>query len=120
MTKDTVQHHIIRVEFDRFKAYERYTLHVRSFNILVGPNNAGKSTVLVAFRILSAALRKANTKKPEILPLGERQVYGYNVDLSAVSVAEENIFYNYDDSEPAKVVFHLSNQSTFTLLFPEK
>ena len=36
--------HFIRVEFYRFKAFERFTLHVRSFNILVGPNNAGKSS----------------------------------------------------------------------------
>src|ERR1700733_8073177 len=103
------RHHFVRVEFTHFKAFERFTLNLRHFNILVGPNNAGKSTILAAFRILAAALRRATTRKPEIVrgPLGLAP--GHKVDLSAVSVAEENIFYNYDDSEPASVRFTLSN-----------
>ena len=52
-------HNFVRVDFNRFKAFETFTLHLRHFNILVGPNNAGKSTILTAFRILAAAMRKA-------------------------------------------------------------
>lgn len=107
----TEKHHFVRVDFTRFKAFDSFTLHLRHFNILVGPNNAGKSTILAAFRILAAAMRRANTRKPEIVrgPLGLAP--GHNIDLSAVSVAEENIFYNYDDSEPASVRFRLSNKN---------
>jgi hypothetical protein len=36
------------------------------------------------------------------------------------SVAEENIFYNYNGSEADLVSFHLSNQNTLTLYFPEQ
>ena len=46
-------------------------------------------------------------------------VSGYEVDLAAISVAEENIFYNYQQEEPAQVVFHLSNGNSLTLFFPE-
>ena len=49
----------IRVVFKRFKAFESFTLNLRHFNIMVGPNNAGKSTILAAFRILAAGLRKS-------------------------------------------------------------
>src|SRR5690606_28946898 len=45
--------------------------------------------------------------------------FGYYVDLKGTSVAEENIFYNYDDSEVAIVIFTLSNRSELTLFFPE-
>ena len=45
---------------------------------------------------------------------------GHAVDISQISVAEENIFHNYDDSEPATVTFHLSNSNTLTLYFPEQ
>jgi hypothetical protein len=44
---------------------------------------------------------------------------GYPVDLSAISVAEENIFHNYDESEPATVTFTLSNKNILLLFFPE-
>src|SRR3954465_4217990 len=100
-------HNFVRVDFNRFKAFETFTLNLRHFNLLVGPNNAGKSTVLTAFRILAAAMRKANSKNPEIVqgPMGDR--YGYSIDLDAISVGGENIFYNYDDSEAAEVRFAL-------------
>src|SRR6185312_14403222 len=112
--------HFVRVDFNHFKAFDRFSLTLRHFNILVGPNNAGKSTILAAFRILAAAMRRATTRRPEIVrgPLGLAP--GYNIDLSAVSVAEENIFYNYDDSEAASVSFKLSNKNELLLYFPER
>lgn len=111
--------HFSRVEFSRFKAFDRFTLHLRHFNILVGPNNAGKSTILAAFRILAAAMRRANTRGSELVKGPEGNTFGYAIDLSAISVAEENIFYNYDDSQPATVRFSLSNKNDLVLYFPE-
>ena len=112
-------HHFVSVEYDRFKAFQRFTLNLRRFNILVGPNNSGKSTVLASFRILAAALRKARSKTPELVetPLGLR--YGYHIDLHGISVAEENIFFNYDDSKPASVRFRLSHRRELLLSFNE-
>ena len=110
----------VRVDFRRFKAFERFTLHLRPFNILVGPNNAGKSTILAAFRILSAAMRVANARKPTYVADSDGQTLGYAINLSALSIAEENIFYNYDESSPATVEFHLSNKNKMLLYFPER
>jgi putative AbiEii toxin of type IV toxin-antitoxin system/AAA ATPase-like protein len=113
-------HRFVRVDFRRFKAFEAFTLHLRQFNILVGPNNCGKSTILAAFRILAAAMRRASTRKPDMIPGPRGNTLGYVVDLSAISVAEENIFYNYDDSQPATVTFKLSNNGGLLLYFPEQ
>lgn len=113
-------HQFVRVDFRRFKAFEAFTLHLRHFNILVGPNNAGKSTILAAFRILSAAVRKASTRSPDTVRGPQGRTLGYSIDLKAISVAEENIFYNYDDSEPASVQFKLSNSNSLVLYFPER
>lgn len=112
-------HRFIRVDFHRFKAFHAFSLHVRHFNILVGPNNSGKSTILAAFRILAAALRRATTRRPEIISGPQGPARGYPVDLNSIAVAEENIFYNYNDDEPARVVFTLSNKNKLTLYFPE-
>ena len=109
-----------KVTFKRFKAFETFSFYLRHFNILVGPNNAGKSTILTAFRILAAALRKANNRKPEVVPGPLGPALGYNIDLHETSVAEENIFYNYDDSSPASIAFTLSNSNTLKLHFPER
>src|SRR5580704_3389528 len=105
----------VRVDFSHFKAFHTFSLNLRHFNILVGPNNAGKSTILAAFRILAAATRRATNRKATLVRGPHGTVQGYEVDLGSISVAEENIFYNYDDGEPALITFHLSNQNTLTL-----
>lgn len=112
--------HFVRVDFNRFKAFDTFTLRLRHFNILVGPNNAGKSTILAAFRILTAAMRRASTRKAEHIKGPQGPTLGYTIELSAISVAEKNIFYNYDDTQPATVKFTLSNKNSLLLYFPEQ
>jgi energy-coupling factor transporter ATP-binding protein EcfA2 len=112
-------HHYVNVSFHHFKAFQTFSLDLRHFNVLIGPNNAGKSTVLAAFRILAAAMRRAASRKPEIVRGPTGRTHGYPVDLASISVAEENIFHNYDDHEPATVTFRVSNGNTLLLYFPE-
>ncbi|MFO0812652.1 MAG: AAA family ATPase [Gemmatales bacterium] len=111
-------HRFTRIDFERFKAFEKFSIHLRHFNILVGPNNAGKSTILTAFRILAAAMRKAVVRRPEVVMGPKGETLGYHVDIGAISVSEENIFFNYDDTEPASVRFSLSNGRRLVLYFP--
>lgn len=56
---------IISVKFSHYKAFKSFSLKLQDFNVLVGPNNAGKSTIVGAFRILSEGLRRARVKSPE-------------------------------------------------------
>ncbi|CAM3182288.1 ATPase AAA-type core domain-containing protein [Sphingomonas antarctica] len=112
--------HFVAVEFYRFKAFSRFSINLRNFNVLVGPNNAGKSTVLIAFRILAAAFRRSTTRKAEFLHGPDGPVRGYSVDLTSISVAEENLFYNYNDGEAAWVKFELSSGNSLLLYFPER
>lgn len=113
------RHQFVRVEFHKFKAFQDFTVKLRHFNILVGPNNAGKSTVLAAFRILDAAMRKARRNRAQPVVAFRRHTFGHTVDIKAISVAEENIFHNYDDTDAATITFHLSNRNVLTLYFPE-
>lgn len=112
--------HFTGVDFHKFKTFRSFSLRLRKMNILVGPNNAGKSTVLTAFRILAAGLRRASIKRPQLLQGPEGQVFGYQIDLESISIAEENIFYNYEDTEVAWVRFRLETGYTLTLYFPSR
>ena len=109
-----------RVVFKRFKAFVSFTLNLRHFNIMVGPNNAGKSTILTAFRILAAGLRRANTRNPQYVNGPEGRALGHVIDLSPLSVGEENIFFDYDNSQPASVTFTLIGDKKLVLYFPEQ
>lgn len=88
-------------------------------NIMVGPNNAGKSTIIGAFKILSEGIKRARNKKPELLHFKNGGVYGYVVPLDNIPVAAENILTNYDTREPAEIKFSLSTGNSFELIFPE-
>ena len=108
-----------KVTFKRFKAFESFTLNLRRMNVMVGPNNAGKSTILAAFRILAEGLRKAKRRRPELVEGPDGPRYGYSVDFAALSVGDENIFFNYDHSKPASVTFSLTGHKRLVLYFPE-
>jgi AAA15 family ATPase/GTPase len=57
-------------------------------NVIVGPNNSGKSTIISSLRILEVALRKARTRKAEIVPLPHGESgYGYNIPEEQISVS---------------------------------
>ncbi len=106
-----------RVVFRRYKALRHFSVAFEDFNVLVGPNNAGKSTIIGAFRILSEGLRIATARKPQYHPTLE--AYGYRVPLNDVPVATEAIFTDYDDSEPAAIEFTLASKDKLRLIFPQ-
>lgn len=116
---DTPVDRFTRVEFIRFKAFERFRVDLKSFNVLVGPNNAGKSTIIAAFRILSEAIRRASSRKAEVVQGPNSQQFGHRVSLKSAFVAEENLFFDYKSDESASIVFHLESGNSLTLFFPE-
>jgi predicted ATPase len=108
------------VRFSHYKAFSSFVVHLQEFNVLVGPNNSGKSTIVSAFRILHEGLRKAKAKSPERVEVNGLLTMGYRLNIEELPVASENIFHNYDESRPASVVFKLSNDSSLSLQFPER
>lgn len=89
-------------------------------NLLVGPNNSGKSTIISSLRILEVALKKARYRKPEIVKLSNGESgFGYNVPEEQISVSLENIATNYNEKD-SKIEFRLSSGNKFILFFPNQ
>lgn len=106
------------VKFVNYKAFKNFDLRLSDFNVLVGQNNAGKSTILSGFKILSEGIKKARHKKPEFLMIKNERTHGYTVDISDLPIAANNIFTDYDDSLPAEITFKFTGQSEIRLIFP--
>lgn len=113
-------HRITSVRFNRYKAFENFQLALHDFNVLVGPNNAGKSTIIGAFRILAEGLRKARSRNAEPIEVTGFTGWGHRLNIADLPIASENIFFDYDDSTPAQVTFRLSNGNHLKLYFPEQ
>lgn len=109
---------ITSIRFHNFKALKQYSLSLEQCNILVGPNNAGKSTIISAFRILEAALRAGYSRKPEYIYIDEKRVLGHKVPVTGLPVSLENVHTDYDYAE-TKIEFRFSNSNKLTLNFPE-
>ena len=108
---------ITSVQFRNFKALSNFSLSLREMNILVGPNNCGKSTILSAFRALSVALRRATSRKPEVVSSSTGRLYGYRISDDSLPISVENVHTDYEESDTT-VVFRLSNKNELQLLFP--
>lgn len=107
------------VRFKNYKALKSYSVILGRFNVMVGPNNAGKSTILGAFRLLAEGIRRARSRAPVPARIDGVHTFAFKVPVDDLPVSTENIFHNYDDGEPARVTFKLSNKNELELHFPE-
>lgn len=109
---------IASVAFAQFKAFARYQFALDGLNILVGPNNCGKSTVLGAFRALAVGLRNARAKKPERVDLPDGGFRpGYSIREESLPISLENVHTDYSQAD-SEVLFTLSTGARLRLFFP--
>ena len=109
---------ITSVEFRSFKAFRHYSVKFQHMNILVGPNNCVKSTIIGAFRALAAGIRRARAKSPELVPGPDGQRYGYRIPEDNLPISIENVHTDYAFTDTI-VTFRVSNGNRLLLFFPE-
>ncbi len=114
---------IKQITFSRYKAFERYSLHLRkSMNVLVGPNNAGKSTAVAIVRLIALMLRTASRQNPSIaISDAGRSVTGYPIALSRIQdlpgYSDANVHYEFRDEE-ARVEAKFGSGASIVLVWP--
>ena len=103
------------IEFFDYKTFSRFTVSARARNILVGPNNAGKSTILDAFRISFDALRYAGRRNAFFKSQGDDGVCStWEVPISAVQTDMRYCVHNFGDGY-AKISLKLENGNSFII-----
>ena len=108
---------ITSVRFERYKALRSFSVSLQRMNILVGPNNCGKSTIIRAFRVLDTALRQARARRAERIPYNGHFVWGHRLSEERLPISLENVHTDYEDTD-AKVTFRCSNGNLLVLVFP--
>ncbi|MFZ6679225.1 ATP-dependent nuclease [Undibacterium sp. Tian12W] len=105
------------IRFHNFKSLKDYSVSFHSTNILVGPNNAGKSTIISALRILEVALKRAKSRNPERIHIAEgKYSYGHFISVAQLGISLENVASDYN-SEDSTIEFRLSNGNKLCLFF---
>lgn len=104
-----------------FKRFESFYLSARQINVLVGPNNSGKSSILDALRICNACLRYSRSRPPTPIDVaGVGIVLGYHLPDSSLPVPIANITTNYNEQD-AIIEVRCSNANTLIVrLHPDR
>ncbi len=109
---------ITSIRYHNFKALTDFTVYLKDFNVLTGPNNNGKSTILDGLRVLQAALRFASRKNPKFIdnPFG-KGMFGFEIPEASIPIILENIQSDLNTDEPATISFRLSGEKKLHLYF---
>lgn len=114
---------IKKVKFRKYKGFSSFDMSLRSFNVLVGPNNAGKSTAVTVLRLCAILLRLARRVKPSIaVEDNGRKVLAY--PLSAARLRElpgytdENVHYEFRNEE-ARIEITSDADFVITVVWPK-
>jgi predicted ATPase len=109
------------IKLNNFKRFETFYFSAQPANILVGPNNSGKSSILDALRVAYACLRYTRSTSPKAVEIpGVGIVLGYQLPMSSLPVPIANIATNYSD-EDATIEIRCSNGNhLFIRMNPER
>ena len=85
-----------------FKAFERFTMTLGANAFLVGPNNAGKSTLIAAARIAAGMLEHASRRSPTgHRAHGPRRVMTHSLRADQYGLVTENLRHQFRSGESA-------------------
>lgn len=104
-------------KFRNFKSLKDFTVPLKRVNILVGPNNAGKSSVLDAFRALSTAQAVASRRNPSPIRIGRETLFGYEIPVNQIPISLENIHSDYRSEQETSVTYQIDNGNRLKLHF---
>ena len=93
---------IQQLDLWNFKAFERFTMTLGANAFLVGPNNAGKSTLVSAARVAAAMLEHASRRRPTGYRVhGHRRATTHSLRSDQYGLVTENLRYQFRSSESA-------------------
>lgn len=102
-----------------FKAFNSFTVNFQNASLLVGPNSAGKSTVLTALRLSEACLRLAKRSKPSLACEHLGSWYqGYPLPVRDFAALNESVRHNFRDHETSLELVW-KNGSKMRAVWPE-
>lgn len=96
-----------------FRCYENSEITFNGSSILVGRNNAGKSTMIEALKIISSVTRKYKTLRFTSAPdwLDDVRDFGVSPNVENMNISDRGIFNMYGDP-PAIIEAQFSNETS--------
>lgn len=106
-----------KIKIENYRCFENTTVDFQNTSIIVGKNNAGKSTLVEILRIISIVGNRCKNLNYKISPdwIDLQPMYvGVSPSLSNLDISTKNLFYLYSDP-PAKIIASFSNKVRFEI-----
>ncbi|CCY04750.1 uncharacterized protein BN468_01200 [Faecalibacterium sp. CAG:1138] len=111
-----------KVKLEYFKCYQETTVLFKDLTIVVGENNAGKSCLIEALRLVSNAAQNAYRKNyrepPKELEL-MASLRGFVIDTKKLRIDLESVVYFYDKNRNAKITAFFNDKSRIEIYLNE-
>jgi energy-coupling factor transporter ATP-binding protein EcfA2 len=107
------------VDLDCFKAFKRFTAIFDGSAYIVGPNSAGKSTLLQAIRAAAHMIRIAGARAPETVSEDrDREVLTYAIGGDQLPIVTDNIRHEFADRE-TRLQLEFTSGARLTAVWPQ-
>jgi hypothetical protein len=106
------------VEFSRFRGFARLKVELLPHAYIVGPNSAGKSTVLEALGLVEQCLRLARCKLPSLRIIDNKQSWRAYPIPSENEDSQDPVRFDFGNDE-ARVSVEWVNGARINIIWPE-
>lgn len=109
---------IKEIIIENYRGYRKHTIEFTDLNIVVGKNNAGKTTLIEALRLISLVTKRykksAYQNVPKWLHIAKVNS-GISISLNRIDFSYKNIFHSY--SEPPSIIQASFNNGTKIIIY---
>ncbi|MCM1286925.1 MAG: ATP-binding protein [Clostridium sp.] len=117
------------IQLENYRCFEKTKIHIKSTAIFVGKNNAGKSSIIEALRLVALAIRKSTKSVYKELPrefgiaLRER---GFRLEVEKLKIDLRGVVYLYEDKiakittlldSGNKIIIYLNQESAYACIY---
>lgn len=104
---------------ENYRGYQKHEIEFRDLNVIVGKNNAGKTTLIEALRLVSLVTRRFKTAPYKNVPSWlsiPKFNSGVSPSLKRIDFSYRNIFHSYSEP-PAIITAKFSNNTKVKIYF---
>lgn len=111
---------LTKLKLENYRCFDSHQIEFKEIAIIVGKNNAGKSTIIEALRLVSiVSTRKLNFQLPPKWLDLKTGTKGVTPSLSGLGFSMKNIFHKYQEA-PAKITAIFRNKSKIEIYIGEE
>lgn len=99
------------IQLENYRCFEKTKIKIKQIAVFVGKNNAGKSSLIEAFRLVAMAIRKSQSSVYKEIPLEfglNPRIKGFKLDADKLKIDLRGIVYFYQEKN-AKIITTLDS-----------